>query len=306
MQPKYIFSNVIGTFVFSEQFTIFDKILFSSIEDYENREKAENNFKNKYKSPKKPEGKELFKILDFFKNRQFFSGFYSKNLALTKKKVKGAVKDDILIIQSINCIEDTDKIINMLVKRLREWYSYYNPEFSSSVGDNEKFIELLIGKKDKKSEDSMGADLSRENLEPITELIEQANGLYALRKKQENYLEKLMKNNCPNLTAIAGVTIGAKLIEHANSLKHLAELPSSVIQLLGAEKALFRHLKTGARSPKYGILHEHPLISKAKKPEHGKIARALADKISIAVRVDYFKGKFIGDKLKKALEERFK
>lgn len=306
MQPKYIFSNLVGTFVFSEQFTIFDKILFSSIEDYESREKAENNFKDKYKILKKPEGKELLKILDFFKNRQFFSDFYSKNLALTKKKVKDAVKDDILIIQSINCIEDTDKIINMLVKRLREWYSYYNPEFSSSAKDNEIFVGLLIEKKDKKIKESMGADLSRENLEPITGLIRQAGELYALRKKQEAYLEKLMEKNCPSLTAIAGVTIGAKLIGHANSLKHLAELPSSVIQLLGAEKALFRHLKTGARSPKYGILHEHPLISKAKKPEHGKIARALADKISIAVRVDYFKGKFIGDKLRKELEERFK
>jgi nucleolar protein 56 len=76
--------------------------------------------------------------------------------------------------------------------------------------------------------------------------------------------------------------------------------------VLGAEKALFRHLRTGAKAPKYGILHEHPLISQAKKPEHGKIARLLADKIAIAAKVDFFKGKFVGNKLKKDIERRLK
>ena len=82
-------------------------------------------------------------------------------------------------------------------------------------------------------------------------------------------------------------------------------MPSSTIQLLGAEKALFRHMKTGARAPKFGFLHEHPLIAKNPKELHGKIARTLADKISIAVKVDYFKGKFIGDKLLKEVEGKF-
>ena len=165
---------------------------------------------------------------------------------------------------------------------------------------------LIADKKDERIEESMGAALNKEDLEPIFGLIRQVSDMHNFRKKQETYLEGLMKKNCPNLTAITGITIGAKLIEHTGSLKHLAELAASVIQLLGAEKALFRHIKTGARSPKYGILHEHPLISQAKKSEHGKVARALADKISIAVKVDYFKGKFIGDKLKKGLEEKFK
>jgi len=96
----------------------------------------------------------------------------------------------------------------------------------------------------------------------------------------------------------------AKLIALAGNLKKLVEFPSSTIQLLGAEKALFRHMRTGAKAPKHGIIHEHPIVSKAK--EKGKAARAVADKISLAVKVDYFKGKFIGDKLRKELEEKFK
>ena len=115
-----------------------------------------------------------------------------------------------------------------------------------------------------------------------------------------------MKLLCPNITAVAGAVIGAKLLAIAGSLKKLSLFPASTVQLLGAEKALFRHLKTGAKSPKYGILHEHPLIAQAKKKDHGKVARLLADKIAIAAKVDFFKGNYVGDKLKKDIERRIK
>ena len=114
-----------------------------------------------------------------------------------------------------------------------------------------------------------------------------------------------MDELCPNTKAVCGVLTGAKLIEHAGSLKRLSEMPASTIQILGAEKALFRHMKTGAKPPRHGIIVHHPLIAKAPEKIHGKIARALADKISIASKVDYFQGKFIGDKLKKELEDKF-
>jgi nucleolar protein 56 len=83
--------------------------------------------------------------------------------------------------------------------------------------------------------------------------------------------------------------------------------PASTIQLLGAEKALFRHLKNKKyQSPKFGVLHDHPLVLKAKRNERGRIARILADKICIAAKVDYFKGKYVGDKLLADLERRLK
>ena len=141
----------------------------------------------------------------------------------------------------------------------------------------------------------------------INSLASEVDSLFKIRKDCENYLEQLESETCPNLTAILGTTMAAKMIVHAGSMKRLAEMPASTIQILGAEKALFRHL-TNKRNlpPKHGILHEHQLIQKSKREMHGKIARALADKSSIAVKIDYFKGKFIGDKLKEWLVDKFK
>jgi len=232
-----------------------------------------------------------------------FQDLRKKNIEETKKKVKDSVKSDNFIIQTISHIDEIKKVSNILVKRLREWYELYNPEFSRKVKDHAKFVELILEKKDKKEKESMGADFSKENLEPINKIASEIDVLYKLKEKQEKYLSAIMQKTCPNLTAVAGYLIGAKLISLAGSLKKLMIFPSSTIQLLGAEKALFRHMRTGAKSPKHGIIHEHPLVSKAK--EKGKAARAVADKISVAVKVDYFKGKFIGDKLRKELEKKF-
>ena len=311
---KYIFSNLISSFVFDENFKVVDKILFKDIKQFENKNQFENKLKNKYKDAKVTiEEHQLKKILLFFKNNRYFSDFYKKNLLLTKEKIKGSVSDDLLIIQTISNIEDIDKVINILVKRLRDWYSLYNPEFSRSIENHEKFVELILNKTKEellkeikvKKEESMGNDLSKENLEPIMSLAKEVAQLYNFRKKQETYLEVLMKKTSPNLTELAGVLIGAKLIEEAGSLKHLATLPSSVIQLLGAEKALFRHIRNKKNlPPKFGVIFAHTLIQKNMK-DAGKVARTLADKIAIAVKVDYFKGEFIGDKLRKELEKRF-
>ncbi len=235
-----------------------------------------------------------------------FTKLRELNLKETKNKLKESVTDDILIIQTINHVEDLNKVINILAKDLREWYSYYNPEFSKEIQDHQSFVKAILDKKDKKSKESVGADLSKDNLKPLVELSGQIIELFKLKEKQEEYLEVMMKKVCPNINAITGSLIGAKLIQHAGSLRNLILLPSSTVQLLGAEEALFRHIKTGAKCPKYGVLHSHPLISKVKKNEVGKAARILASKISIASRVDYAKGKFIGDKLMKEIEGKFR
>ncbi|MBD3249836.1 hypothetical protein GF336_07350 [Candidatus Woesearchaeota archaeon] len=233
-----------------------------------------------------------------------FKDFYSLNMKETKQKIKESVSDENFILQTINYIGELDRIFNILMKRLREWYELYNPEFSRRVQDHAKFVELILEGNDEKENDSMGADIDKKDLKEIKDIALRAKDIFSERKSKEEYLEKLMKEVCPNLTAVAGVTIGAKLISLAGDLKRLMLFPSSTVQLLGAEKALFRHMKTGARSPKHGIIHEHPLVASAK--DKGKAARAVADKISLAVKVDYFKGEFIGGKLRKELEERLK
>ncbi|MBW2977692.1 hypothetical protein KY331_02500 [Candidatus Woesearchaeota archaeon] len=233
-----------------------------------------------------------------------FEELRKKNIEETKKKIKESVKADNSIVQAVRNIDEINKVSNVLVKRLREWYELYNPEFSREVRDHKKFVELIVDKKDRKEKKSMGAELSKTDFEPILKLASEVNELYKFKEKQEQYLAELMQKICPNLTAVAGYLIGAKLIAHAGDLKRLVEFPSSTVQLLGAEKALFRHMRTGAKAPKHGIIHEHPIVTRAK--EKGKAARAVADKISLAVKVDYFKGKFVGDKLRKELEEKFR
>jgi len=219
-----------------------------------------------------------------------------KNLTETKTKIKESVSDDLLIIQCINNFEDIDRCINTLSKRLREWYELYLPEISKEIVDHEQFIDLIL-RFDKntliqkhKIQQTMGADLSKEDIKPIFDLAKEIKELFQLRNSQEKYLTKQMEKLSPRLTKLAGATIGAKLISHAGSFKNLAKLPSSTIQLLGAEKALFRHLKNKKnKCPKFGCIHEHQLIQKAKKDEKGKVARHLASKINIAIKVDYFR-----------------
>ena len=308
----YIFSNIIGAFVFDDKFDVIDKVLFNDIGGYNNKEKYIEEIRNKYENLKEPDEEALRSIMLYFKEKEFFNEFYNKNLELTKLSVKNSVSNDIFIIQSINSIDELGKAINLLVKRLREWYELYNPEFSVATESHEKFVENLLEKEKNElleelkvdANGSIGADLRQEDIEPIKSLAHQIYDLFQLKKSQLEYISSLMDELCPNIKAVCGVLVAAKLIEHTGSLKRLSEMPASTIQILGAETALFRHMKTGAKPPRHGVIVHHPLIAQAPNKMHGKIARALADKISIAAKVDYFQGKFIGDKLKKELEEK--
>ena len=309
----YLFSNILGVFVFDDSFNAVDEIMFKGMEDYANKQKFIEQIQNKHKNVKEPSEEELKRILLYFKDKKYFDYFSIKNLELTKYDVKNSVSSDILLIQAVKSIEELDKVINILVKRLREWYELYNPEFSIATSDHEKFVDEIIEKEKNEllkeikvnANDSIGADLEQEDLEPIRSLTHQAYDLYHLRKSHLEYISIIMDELCPNLKAVCGVLTGAKLMEHAGSLKRLSQMPASTIQVLGAESALFRHMKTGAKPPRHGIIVHHPLISQAPDRMHGKIARALADKISIASKVDYFQGQFIGDKLRMELEDKF-
>jgi len=235
-----------------------------------------------------------------------FSQIRESLIKETKKKIKNSVTEDILIVQAVAHLDDLTRIINILMKDLREWYGYYNPEFSKEIQDHETFVNLLLEGKDKRIKDGMGGDLKKEDLVPIHVLAKKIIELFKFKEVQEKYLESAMEEFCPNITKVASYSIGARLIKHAGSLRRLAMMPSSTVQLLGAEEALFRHIKTGAKSPKYGVLHSHNLVMKAKRNDAGRVARILANKISIASRVDYMKGKFVGDKLLKDVEEKMR
>ena len=139
-------------------------------------------------------------------------------------------------------------------------------------------------------EKSRGGDITEKNLSIVQTLAKQILDLFELRKTIEEHIEEKMKEEAPNISAVLGTAVGARILAHAGSLKRLASIPASTIQVLGAEKALFRSLKTGSNPPKHGILFQHASVHAAPKWQRGKIARAVAGKAAIAARVDVYKG----------------
>ena len=286
---NYIFTNILGTFIIDEKSAIIDSLLFKSLEEYQHHEHAEAKLQQKHHAQPLPAEK-LPQALLLFKESKYFQDFYNKNVELTKQGLKHAVNEDNLIMQAIANINELDKIANTMSKRLREWYSLYFPELSEQIENHEKYVELVL--EQERDSKTFGADLQTGDVEEMKLLAGRITSLYALRKQHELYLEKIMTKYCPNMLELAGATIAARLIELGKGLKHLALLPASTVQLLGAEKALFRHLKTNSRSPKHGIIINHPFIQNARRDQRGKAARMLADKLSLCARLDYFKGEF--------------
>lgn len=255
---------------------------------------------------------------------------HEATIEMAKIKVKRAIeKRDLLIVQAANTIGDLDKILNLLMSRLREWYSLHFPELSRLIDKHETYARLVAnlerrenfttkkleneGLQQRKAkqiargaEESMGADLRKEDLDQIQVICKRTLELYNLRQSIEKYVDKVMEEVAPNIKSLVGPLLGARFIALSGGLLNLAKLPSSTVQVLGAEKALFRALRTGTRPPKHGILFQHSLIHGAKRWQRGKTARALAGKLSIAARIDAFSGKFRGESLKAALEKRIK
>jgi nucleolar protein 56 len=227
------------------------------------------------------------------------------NIALTKQSIRESVKPDLLIINTINTIEELDKVCNALSKRLREWYALYDPELEHAYKEHQAFTDAILTRTSERASDTMGGSFSEIDIQAMHVQAQTVSTMYKSREELLTYLEQLMQQHTPNIKRVAGSTIGAKLLSMAGSLERFSRMPSSTIQLLGAETALFRHLRNRkARPPKHGIIFNHVLMQRAQRHLRGKVARALADKISIAAKVDYFKGEYIGDKLYTQVEEK--
>lgn len=238
---------------------------------------------------------------------EFRERLHTSNIEETKTAVKASFTEDQLIIHSVRMIDDMNRAMSLLGKRFHDWLDLHQPALARRVTDDEKLVALVIEQDAAAPEgEPMGALLAEEDRIHLKELASSLKQCFEFREREGKYLEEKMAKRCPNITAIAGAKIGGKLISKAGSLQRLATLPSSTVQMLGAEQALFRHLKNPkAKPPKYGVLHEHPLIKIAKRSDHGKVARALADKLSIATRLDFFRGEYAGDRLVEELRKRF-
>ncbi len=248
---------------------------------------------------------------------------------MSRLKVRAAAeKRDLFIAQAIAAIDDIDKTVNLFASRIREWYGLHFPELDDLVRDHRDYIKLVyhLGHRDNFKKDkivellgiseqkaakieeaakrSVGADMADWDIEAIRMVAKEVLDLVEVRKKLTEYIDEAMKEVAPNIRELVGPLLGARLIRLAGGLMKLAMLPASTIQVLGAEKALFRALRTGGKPPKHGVIFQFPAIFRAPRWQRGKIARALAAKLAIAARVDAFTGQFIAPKLKEELMKR--
>ncbi|MGA2665271.1 MAG: hypothetical protein ABSF83_10035 [Nitrososphaerales archaeon] len=248
-------------------------------------------------------------------------------LAEAERKISSeSSREDLQLVHGIQALDELDRFLNITSERVAEWYSLHFPELQQMIGDNVVLSRLVVeeggrdgfteaklegkGFSDKKveaillaAERSKGGTITERDLGRMVGLAQIAISTAAERDKMAEYVESTMKRIAPNTTGVAGATIGARLIARAGGLDRLARLPASTIQVLGAEKALFRALRTGARPPKHGILFQHDAVHSAPKWQRGKIARALANKIAIAARIDFYRGEK-EDALTGTLEKR--
>lgn len=252
----------------------------------------------------------------------------------SRAKVKFNVnRVDNMVIQAIFLLDTLDKDINSFSMRVREWYSWHFPELAKIINDNYLYARVvkliedkskltddmvpaltdILGDEDKAKEiveagkASMGQDLSAVDLVNVQMFAQRVMDLSEYRKKLYEYLVTKMNDIAPNLASLIGEVVGARLISHAGSLTNLAKCPSSTLQILGAEKALFRALKTRGNTPKYGLIFHSSFIGRASARNKGRMARYLANKCSIASRIDCFAEKsttVFGEKLREQVEER--
>jgi nucleolar protein 56 len=247
-------------------------------------------------------------------------------IAKTKEKLrKELIRRDNIIVQTVRTIDRIDKSVNALVEQLHDWYGLYFPELGRIVEEPAEYLLLVINLKTKENfteqkivelvgekkyrldvehaaKTSMGGALKPEDVEKAAEFAQKIQILRNERKTVEDYLNQVMEEEAPNINAVVGPAIGGRLIATAGSLEKFAMFPASTVQVLGAEKALFAHLRKHVKPPKHGIIFQYPKLRGSAPKARGKIARKIAAKLSMASKVDFFHGEFCGDRLAKNLE----
>lgn len=254
-----------------------------------------------------------------------FKELREKMIKVTKGDIKEAYgNEEFILIQAINAFNESSRSYNLIYERLSEWFGIYYPEVR--VGSPAVLAELAVAM-------CNGEELEKSAIEKIVDDPEKAESIYekakeTMGRKPEGdekdaitafaglakdmgkglqgldvYIKAAAGRIMPNVTHLVDDKIAAELLAKAGSLERMATMPASTIQLLGAEKALFKHIKFGSKPPKYGIIFKLPAVTNAQREKRGMVARAYATKIAIAVKADYFSKKFIADKLKETLDQ---
>ncbi len=225
---------------------------------------------------------------------------------LAKRKVRKAIRPEDHLRQAVASVDDLIEQENTLLERVREWYGLHFPELAKMV-DERTYLDLVAahGRRERlplDATESVGAELGEPEERELKSMALLARDLAVRRAGLETYVERSVRGLAPNVTALAGPMIAARLVTQAGSVEDLARYPAGTIQLLGAERALFRHLKTGSRAPKHGVLFQHPLVHRAPPWQRGAIARAFAGKIAVAARADAYTRRDIAASLQEGLD----
>ncbi len=239
-------------------------------------------------------------------NEKLLEITHNQYMEASKNKITESVKtNDVMIVETINALEDLEDSTGRLIERLRQWCMPYLPELDKlhnhqlytrliafeTTRENIRNSPLLEGT-DVTLSDEYDIQMNDNDLEIIKSFALSLNALYESKNTLEEYIQEKVHDVAPNLYDVAGANLAAKLIAHCNGLENLAKLPSSTVQIIGAEKAVFRHLKTGEKPPKHGLIFQHPAIRGSNWWHRGKLARAVAGKITIAARRDAFTGEY--------------
>jgi len=246
---------------------------------------------------------------------------------ITRMDVHEELSDrEALLIPAVQLLGELDTVLNGLSSRMREWYGVHFPEMGNRVKEHEDYARIITKMGDKENitakglmemslkkkdadrieeaiERSVGASFDAGDMKIVSDFAQRTLDLYKYREALIEYIAVVTNEVAPNVAYIAGPTLGAKLIEKAGGLKRLGMMPSSTIQVIGAEKAMFRAIKSNARPPKHGLLYQHHYVNSAPRNRRGNRARSLAAKIAIASRADLFSGDFIAEELVAQLED---
>ncbi|MDV0445423.1 hypothetical protein MmiAt1_10010 [Methanimicrococcus sp. At1] len=295
-KPKS-FETWFGTVSYSGDFSLSEKPLISTSSELSDRLisilpssqniRSVSSLKPVFKE-EKPDFRKMAKDAELAdSDAEYISALREIAIQTARKQLSASMTEDKKVIQAVEALDDLNETINHLTERLVDWYSAYYPELNLP---GEAYVRFVSEIPESASQSQMGAPAAHEDLILMQSFADDILSLYDRKAAVESFIEMKMKETAPNLSQIAGVVLGARLLSMAGGLKHLAAMPSGSIQVMGAEKAMVKHLRSNAPSPKHGIIFSHPALNTAPYRLRGKIARSFAAAVSLSARTDYYSG----------------
>jgi len=236
-----------------------------------------------------------------------------KALEQAKEELTSEADQEELMVKAVKYLETLDQEMASRIDKYRDWYSLHFPELEDEILENKEFIKILSKETNKKqikgfeelAKDSKGKQLREKDHEILMNIAKDIKNNIEASEQLEEYIGNIAEEEMPNLSGILGNVLAAKIVYLAGGLDNLAKKPSSTVQMLGAEKALFRHLREGGKPPKHGILFEHEFVKELPDSKRGKMARFIANKTVMAARLDNFGDKNKVDEYSKEISEKY-